>query len=164
MFCCVVVGSVYNPEYYAKLSEIFKRYHTKVEQNAQVAIKSEDGNVSGMSEEDAPRVSGTNEGDQLPPFTPRQISVQRMLNDPRAPWKSYRPLRGPQAFQGLRHNHLAGIDLSHSLSFLINAGAQLIDIKPAELYEQILRVESSFISTVQKELKKLDGFVASCRQ
>lgn len=157
-----VVGSVYNPEYYAKLSEIFKRYHTKVEQNAQVSIKSEDGSDSGS--EDAPRASGTNEGEQLPPFTPRQISLQCMLNDPRAPWKNYIPLRGPQSFQGLRHSHLAGIDLSHSLSFLMNAGAQLIDIKPEELYEQILRVESSFLNTAQKELKKLDSFMASCHQ
>lgn len=155
------VGSVYNPEYYAKLSEIFKRYHTKVEQSARVSIKSEDGSDSGS--EDAPRASGINEGDQLPPFTPRQISLQRMLGDPRAPWKYYRPLRGPQSFQGVRHTHLAGIDLSHSLSFLMNAGAQLIDIRPEEVYEQILRVESSFINTAQKELKKLDSFMASCK-
>ena len=87
-----------------------------------------------------------------------------MLSDPQAPWKDYRPLRSPQSFQGLRHSHLAGIDLSHSMTFLINAGTQLIDIRPEELYEQILRVESSFVNTVQKELKKLDGFVASCRQ
>ena len=159
---CYVVGSVYNPEYYARLSEIFKRYHSKVEQNAQVSVKSEDGSDYGS--EDAPRVSGTYKGDQLPPFTPRQISLQHMLSDPKAPWRNYRPLRGPQSFQGLRHNHLAGIDLSHSLSFLINAGAQLIDTRPEELYEQILRVESSFVNTVQKELKKLDGFMASCRQ
>ena len=52
------------------------------------------------------------------------------------------------------------------MSFLINAGAQLLDIRPEELYEQLLRVETSFVGTVLKGLKKLDQFMvaSACRQ
>ena len=50
------------------------------------------------------------------------------------------------------------------MSFLINAGVQLIDLQPGDLYEQILRVESSFVNIAQKEFKKLDSFMATCLQ
>lgn len=151
----LVVGRVYHPEYYDKLSEIFRRYHSKIEKK--VKIESEPGS-SGC--EDAPIISGTDE-EQFPPFIPRQLSLFQMLGDLRAPWREYRPLRSSQKCRGIRHHHLAGVDLSHSMSFLLDTGAQLIDIRPEELYEHILKVETSFVEIVTKGLRKLDAIMST---
>lgn len=138
------------------MSEIFRRYHSKIEKK--VKIKSEPGS-SGCAQtrcEDAPVIGGTNE-EELPPFIPKQLSLSQMLGDLRAPWREYRPLRSSQKCRGVRHQHLMGVDLSHSLSFLLCAGAQLIDIRPEELYEHLLKVETSFVETVTKDFRKLDA-------
>lgn len=154
-----LIGTVYNPEYYAKLSEIFRRYHSRIEQK--VKVKSEHGPVGSSTYEDAPVASGTNNEEQLPAFTPRQLSLSQMLRDPLAPWRDYIPLRGSQSSRGVRHGHLAGIHLSHSMTFLLDAGAQLIDIRPEELYEHLLKVETSFVDTVTTRLKKIDALVSN---
>ena len=155
-----VAGTVYNPDYYAKLSAIFRRYRLKVEQNAKAGIvRSESDSSCG---EDAPDISITNEKEkQLPPFIPRQLSLSQMLNDPEAPWRHYQPIRGSYSHWGIRHSELADVELSQSMTFLLNAGAQLIDIQPEVLYKQLLRVEASFVDTVAKGLKKLDRFMST---
>ena len=147
------LGAVYNPDYYAKLSEIFRRYHTKVEQGSKVKLKSEYG---PNSYEDVPDISGTNEEEPLPSFTPRQISLSQLLSDPQAPWRDYRPLREQtESFVGVRHRHLVGIDLSHSLAFLVNVGACLLDVQPEDLHEALMRAEKSYLEVVMKAFKKI---------
>ena len=121
-----------------------------------VNVKSESG--SSTCDGNAPGISGANELEQLPPFVPRQMSLCQLCSDPRAPWRTYRSLKSYETCTGIRHRHLVGVNLSHSMTFLLNTTAQLIDIHPEELHEHLLRVESSFTSTLTS-LKRIEAVV-----
>ena len=140
------------------MSEIFRRHHSKAEQNAKGIVQAEN---DSSGREDAPGIGIANEEEkELPPFVPRQVSLTQMLDDSQAPWRNYRPIRGAFSHWGIRHTELADVELSRSMSFLLDVGAQLIDIQPDVLYKQLLRVEASFVDTV-KGLKRLDGFMSA---
>ena len=139
------------------MSEIFRRHHSKAEQHAKDVILAESDSNSG---EDVPGIGVANEEEKQPLFAPRQVSLTQMLDDPQAPWRHYRPIRGAFGHWGIRHTELADVEFSRSMSFLLDVGSQLIDIQPEILYKQLLRVEASFVDTV-KGLKRLDGFMSA---
>ena len=147
---CIVFQ--YNPKYYASISELFRISTEKLnrgngELRREKNVCSEGPNNATPDTAKAeqccssePATSSHQQTSQSTTFTPRLTPLASAISDFTDCKTSYKPL--PHSYKRRR---MAGLQLSHSLWFLLRVCAELIDIEVADLYSSLLIVEAGML-------------------
>ena len=143
-----VVVPLYNPTFVAKIADTFKQLRLKFEESKTAGESSsrQEGYDDILTDVD------NKEENIETSFHPRCVSLQALLGDPQAGWKLYEQLQ-----QSAKTYKLFGVQLSHSMQFLLDTCVELIDIHVEELYSSLLLVEHMFINITYLLLGHIDS-------
>lgn len=147
MLCPFLLDPVYRPEYFAMIADIFKQHRHKT------TDKKATDNCLGESSP-SPERQKHELGKLETSFQPRRIPIQALLADPWSVWNQYEELQpSPKIY------NMFGVELSHSMRYLLDVCVELIDIHIVDMYDSLLKMELSLIENTLYTIHHIDTFM-----